>query len=244
MPAPADPADTLDRIRQRLERQHDPLAVIEELSPRTLTEALRWARLRPVWDEYRGLYPEQVIGVAAVLGRRAMREFGLTQGGDGRVRHARPEGRAWQTPGPSLRFEMAVAGQPVRVEYTQDYFPTGTDHFAFVSPHAPARPHPLSESGYRSHFALPEAVEACGGPEGYAARFAEARLAGREKEFEAAFEGRWPEANPPRHRRESRPEEMPAVAGPSPVVGGHTAAIAGERREDQSKSPPVQKTLF
>jgi hypothetical protein len=59
----------------------------------------------------------------------------------------------------------------VSVAYSPGYFAAdGTDHFAFESPHDPPRPHALSASGFWSHFAWHDAVEASGGPRAYAAR--------------------------------------------------------------------------
>jgi hypothetical protein len=49
---------------------------------------------------------------------------------------------------------------------------SGTDHYSFVSPHDPPRPHALSESGRWSHFASYDAVEASGGPRASAAQYA------------------------------------------------------------------------
>jgi hypothetical protein len=240
-----EPHETLARICDRLAAGAAAADVIAELRPWSLPEALAWARLRPLLDEYRGRFPDRALGVAAVLGRRAVREFRLEAGDDGRVRPARPEGQPWRTPEPAV-FTLDVAGGPVRVEYVAGYFPAGgTDHFSFVSPDAPGTPHSLSGSGYWSHFCPAEAVEACGGPQAYAALYAGTRLAGAEKGFTALFEGEWPEARHPRRKRAPRPGETPAMVEAPPVVGGHTAAVAEERRQASGEAqPPVQKTLF
>lgn len=50
------------------------------------------------------------------------------------------------------------------------------DHFEFRSLDEPARPHPLSRTGYLSHFADTATVEHYGGAEGYVTAFAEAQL--------------------------------------------------------------------
>jgi hypothetical protein len=235
----------LPRIQDRLTRGAAPAEVIAELLPRSREEAVAYARRLPLWDEYRGRYSDQAVALACVISRRAMREFGLAIGEDGRVTERFREGVTPPTPKPSLTFPLAVRGEDVRVEYTSDYFPrSGQDHFYFVSPHEPARAHPLSGTGHWSQFAMHDAVEACGGPESYAALYAEARLSGREKEFAALFEGKWPEAKQPRRKRASRPAGAPARAELQ-VVGGHTAAVAEERREaPDEKQPLAQKSLF
>jgi len=237
------PAETLQRIQQRLDQHSEPLAVITEFAPRTLTDAIRWARLRPAWDEYRRQHSEQAIGIAAVVSRRAIKEFRLTFGDDGRVRPYRPENQSWQTPEPALRFTLEVLGQPIRVEYTIDYFPTGgTDLFYFVSPNDPVQAHPLSETGCKSQFAPHDAVEACGGPEAFARLFAEACLAGRDKEFIEPFEGKRADIKiPPRGK--VRTFQAPAREEQPPVLGDHTALALGEE-EEASHEPPRQGLLF
>ncbi len=226
--------EALARIQAAL-AQADPLAVIEQLMPKTLPEAFTWIRMRPVWDEYRGQYPDQVLGVAAVISRRAMKVYGLRFAEDGTVR-----GRDGKQ---TRRFTMDVRGEAVNVEYVRNYFP-GTDHLYFTSPEP--GPHPLSNTGYFSHFCLPEAVEACGGPEAYAARYSVERLAGREKEFVVAFEGKWPEVKrkkpKPVEREVEREPEVEAVESepPKPVVGPHTALV----REPEPEKKMVQRGLW
>jgi hypothetical protein len=156
----------------------------------------------PAWEEYRGQYPDQAIGLARVVSRRAMRSFGLSLSQDGRVSGGLQGSKSWQTPKPSLTFRLAAGGEEVRVEYTPDCFPGGgEDLFYFVSPHELGRPNCLSPSGYYSRRAPHDSVEACGGPRAYAALFAQARLAGQEKAFDAVFEGAWPEAKPTRRKK-------------------------------------------
>lgn len=82
-------------------------------------------------------------------------------------------------------FVAIIDGVPVCVTYTERWldFPElrmATDHFAFRSVEEPAKPHPLSMTGYLSHFAEPVTVEYFGGAEGYVAAFAEAKLRGKE----------------------------------------------------------------
>jgi hypothetical protein len=76
---------------------------------------------------------------------------------------------------PKTRFTITLRGEAVDVEYTPEYFP-GRDHFAYLSPHEPRQPHPLSETGYRSHFTNGADVQAAGGPEAFALRYAEQEL--------------------------------------------------------------------
>ena len=90
-------------------------------------------------------------------------------------------------------FIAHFGGVPVRVIYTERWmdFPNlrmATDHFAFHSVEEPAKPHPLSKTGYLSHFAEPVTVEYFGGAEGYAAEFAEWKLRGKEMVRHAAVD--------------------------------------------------------
>ena len=65
------------------------------------------------------------------------------------------------------RFKLTVEGQPMLVDYTANWM-HGTGQFEFRSPHKPARRIPVSETGYRSHFADMEAIEAEASPQDYA----------------------------------------------------------------------------
>jgi hypothetical protein len=188
------PAETLFHIETRL-AVTTPMNVISELMPRT--GAIRWAQRLPHWDEFRGQFSDQAIGIARIVSRRAMREHGLILTDDGRV----VERRSYTAPTPSATFRLDIAGQSVEVAYTADYYP-GRDGFQFT-----AEKNPLSESGFWHAFVPQDAVEALGGPQAFAARYAEAKLAGQEKEFMEQFEGRFPDK--PRKK----------------VVGGHTAAV-------------------
>jgi hypothetical protein len=237
-----DSEDTLRRIQDRLGRGDPPARVIEELLPLTPDEAVGWARRLPAWDEYRGPFQGQAVALARVVSRRAMRAFGLAFSEDGRVVGRPREGRPWPAPIPVQTFRLAAGGEELGVEYTPDYFPGGgTDHFSFVSPHQPPRPHRLSETGYLSQFAPHDAVEACGGPRAYAALFAEARLRGQEKAFNATFEGEWPEG-----KRRRRKKAAPAAGeGRPPVLGEHTArAVGGQGPPKPGEGPPRQGMLF
>jgi hypothetical protein len=54
-----------------------------------------------------------------------------------------------------------------------------TGHFEFRSPHEPPRRIPISETGYRSHFAPMEDVEASTSPQEYAHELVLAHLSSR-----------------------------------------------------------------
>jgi hypothetical protein len=60
--------------------------------------------------------------------------------------------------------------QEMLVDYTPNYmtgsYPVG--HFEFQSPHQPRRRIPVSETGYRSHFAPMSDIEAESSPEEFA----------------------------------------------------------------------------
>ena len=68
------------------------------------------------------------------------------------------------------RFKLIVEAQEMLVDYTPNYmsgsFPVG--HFEFRSLHQPPRRIPVSEAGYRSHFAPMPSIEAEASPQEYA----------------------------------------------------------------------------
>jgi hypothetical protein len=66
-----------------------------------------------------------------------------------------------------IRFELVIEAQRMIVDYVP-YWMADTGHFEFRSPHDPARRIPVSETGYRSHFAAMEDVEAEASPQEYA----------------------------------------------------------------------------
>jgi hypothetical protein len=66
-----------------------------------------------------------------------------------------------------ITFTLVVEAQEMIVEYRPDWM-TDVGHFEFRSPHEPARRIPFSETGYRSHFASMEKVEASSSPQDYA----------------------------------------------------------------------------
>jgi hypothetical protein len=241
--------DTLQRLHDSLSQGIPPTRLIEELLPRTRADALAWARRLPLWDEYRGQFSDQVVALARVISRRAMKAFHLSLTEDGRLRQPHAEGKALPAPQPSLTFSLTINGEKIRVEYTHNYFPRSgdlKDNFYFVIPHAPPRAHPLSETGHRSQFALHDAVEACGGPQAYATLFAEATLRGEEKPFAATFEGEWPDAEKPRRATAPKPVLPPAAEKMNqPVAGEHAAKVTAERDEPApTATRPQQRTLF
>jgi hypothetical protein len=233
------PADILQQIQARLAQQ-PPTQIIEELSPRTRTDAVSWARRLPLWDDFSRDITNQAIAVARVISRRAMREYGLTFDSDGRVGEQKPLSSSPERP--TRIFHMKIGEETVEVRYVRRYFPqTGQDLFSFVGEKLPGeqityKPHPLSESGWWSHFASHDAVEAMGSPEAYATRYAEAKLRG--DDFEAVFEGKRPEGKPKNGRKQ--PKEEPV----KPVIGQHTAQVIQEQVEQKAEEPLSQKSLF
>ena len=225
--------ETLRRIDERLSQGAAPAAIIKEMLPQSRDEALFWGRRLPVWDEYRATYPAQVIAVARLISRQAMKAFRLAMRDDGRVAERPAEGRRRKTSNPKDTFPLEIGEEEVRVEYTEGYFPnSGTDLLYYVSPHDPAKPHALSDTGYFSRFVPHDVVEACGGPQAYAALLAAALLRGEEQPFIEAFEGPLPATD---ERR--RPENRPA-----PEPGGHAERLIAD--EEKPQGMPRQGMLF
>lgn len=225
--------EVLRRIQERLSQNADPAVIIKEMLPRTRDEALSWGRRLAVWDDYRATYPAQSIAVARLISRQAMKSFRLTMRDDGRVVERPAEGRQRKTSQPTDTFPLVVGGEEVRVEYTEQYFPnSGTGLFYIVSQHDPARPHPLSDTGYFSRFVPHDAVEACGGPGAYAALLADAVLRDEEQFFIEAFEGPLPETDERRRRQANRPAAQP---------GGHAEQLIAEEKQQEQ---PRQDMLF
>jgi hypothetical protein len=80
----------------------------------------------------------------------------------------RKAGRAARKPRPrKLAFVLTIEAQEMRVIFTPEYF-AGQGHFEFHSPHNPPRRIPVSETGYRSHFAPMDEVRAAASPKDYA----------------------------------------------------------------------------
>ncbi len=261
--------DILQRIADRLAQGASTIDVIRELVPRTRSQAVFWARRLPYWDELRGRFPDRAIATARHISKRSMMEHGLAFDDEGRVLEEPGEGRrrASET---TCSFPLTLGEDTITVTYTRNYYGTpGHNILSFIgkeqippddSPLSALlrghKPHALSETGWYSAHPLHDAVEAMGGPEAYAAAFAAAKIAGREKEFEAAFTGRRPETNP-RGRRKAEPTsllqervEQPEATQPTTereVLGQHTARVAVEEREQvetPGKDKPTQQTLF
>ncbi len=240
---PDDPKLALQAIRDALQRPTAPLTVIEEHQPRSADETLTWARRRALWDDYHGQFSDQVIAIATVLSRRAMRQLGLWFAEDGRLREARPEPLGQRPHEPADSFTLTVQNVPVRIEYSTDYFPlAGLDHFTYRSLDDPPKPHPLSETGYRSQFVPAEIVAACGGPRAYAAQYADAKARGQEADFLSAFEGTKPANKQGRRARNSG--RNAEAATPPPVVGEHTAKVVSADTPGSRCKPPSQGHLF
>lgn len=83
----------------------------------------------------------------------------------------RKAGRASRKRTPrKLGFRLTVEGQEMLVSYTPNYFDGefAQGHFEFRSPYDPPRRIPVSETGYRSHFAPMEDIAAAASPQDYA----------------------------------------------------------------------------
>ena len=77
-----------------------------------------------------------------------------------------------------ITFTLTIEGQEMIVQYQANWM-ADVGHFEFRSPHEPARRIPVSETGYRSHFARMDEVEAAASPEDYAREIALALLRSR-----------------------------------------------------------------
>jgi hypothetical protein len=73
---------------------------------------------------------------------------------------------------------VAIDGQEMVVDYRPHWMPD-LGHFEFRSSHEPRRPIPVSQTGYRSHFAAMEDVEASASPQEFAREVAVAMLQSR-----------------------------------------------------------------
>ena len=68
-----------------------------------------------------------------------------------------------------MTFTLTIDAQDMVVYYRPRYFVTADyAHFEFTSPHEPRRRIPVSETGYRSHFAPMHEIEAAPSVEEYA----------------------------------------------------------------------------
>ncbi|MET4489788.1 hypothetical protein [Bradyrhizobium sp. LA7.1] len=89
-----------------------------------------------------------------------------------------PSRRRKAKPAPKKRaitFTLVVEAQAMIVKYMPDWM-VDMGQFEFKSPHKPPRRIPVSETGYRSHFARMDDVEACASPQEYARDFVLAQL--------------------------------------------------------------------
>jgi hypothetical protein len=66
-----------------------------------------------------------------------------------------------------VTFTVTIDAQEMIVDY-EPHWMADLGHFEFRSPHKPPRGIPVSETGYRSHFAAMEQVEAASSPHDYA----------------------------------------------------------------------------
>jgi len=66
-----------------------------------------------------------------------------------------------------ITFTIMIDAQEMQVRYRLRYF-SDYGHFEFRSPHEPPRRIPVSETGYRSHFAPMWEIEAAPSVEEYA----------------------------------------------------------------------------
>ncbi len=244
MKPPDEPHALLVHVQERLTQGVTPTQVIEALLPASRAQALAFARRLPLWEEFRDRFSPQVIAIARVISRRGMRLFGLALNTDGRVVEERQHQGAKRRDWPPRSFLLQIQGEEVCVEYAPNYFPNShRDLLTFLSPHEPPRPHPLSETGTWAHFTSRDAVDACGGPERYAALLAEAMLQGN-RDFDAAFHGvtaeavsraRKPNTEPPAAAPDLAPAQPDSVT--RPPLGPHSARVlAGEAA--QAEPPP------
>jgi hypothetical protein len=74
-----------------------------------------------------------------------------------------------------MTFRIVVEAQPMAVSY-RPHWMGDMAMFEFRSPHRPLRRIPVSETGYRSHYAPMEEVEAAKSPQAFALEEARALL--------------------------------------------------------------------
>lgn len=79
-----------------------------------------------------------------------------------------------------ITFTISIDAQDILVRYRPRYFEYADyGRFEFLSPHEPRRRTPLSETGYRNHFAPMHEVEAAPSLDAYAHALAAALIAAR-----------------------------------------------------------------
>ena len=70
-----------------------------------------------------------------------------------------PKGKVYET------FTLKWKGQALTLRWCAQWFEDVTAHLEIVT--EDRRPHPISETGYRSHFTHRQVVEEVGGPEAF-----------------------------------------------------------------------------
>jgi len=249
-----DLSDLLSRIQAHLAEGMNPIGIIEELAPRSSAEATAFGRRLPLWEEYAGQFSPQVVGIARVLSRRGLRQFGLGLSPEGHVVETSPKqkGRVPPIGGASRHFQFQVGNETVNVEYFPDYFPNSEQSLVtFCGLGEPPRPHALSPTGYWSHFTSRDAVDACGGAEAYAAMLAQAMLRGQQN-FDAVFHGKEPETTSKRRKpatttagNDQSGISSDQDADTYKVVGPHSAQVtAGDDHAEEPKRPYRSKQRF
>ena len=220
-----------DRAWELLADGLSPQEIVQRLAPRSRDDALHLARRLPLLDERPA--SDRGAAMARLAARVGMRRHGLAFTPTGSVgddlTHC-----GHDTPPPTMTFP----GDGCAVAYTAGYF-RDRDHFSFVGHGEPPRPHPLSGTGYWSHFAAPDAVAALGGPEAYVAAYA-ASGPDRDRLFREAFEG---------ERQEVARKPRKAVVGKHTerVVEPPVARAVTEPDEppERDETPPCgQRSLF
>lgn len=81
----------------------------------------------------------------------------------------------------NITFEITIDSQPMIVHYEPDYIANYLAHFEFHSPHHPPKQIPVSETGYRSHFAYVEELKDIPDIEEYIYQVAHAIIAQKSK---------------------------------------------------------------
>lgn len=83
-----------------------------------------------------------------------------------------------------IRFKLIVEAQEMVVDYRPNWM-KDLGHFEFRSPYKPVRRIPVSETGYRSHFADMKEVKAAASPKEYARQVVLAMLRSKPKQAAA-----------------------------------------------------------
>ena len=86
-----------------------------------------------------------------------------------------------------VTFRITVEAQPMVVTYQPNWM-ADMAQFEFRSPHKPPRRIPVSETGYRSHFASMDEVKAAKSPQDFAREEALALLRSHRRAWDATNE--------------------------------------------------------